>query len=367
MTRRLVTEDRRSWRPRGTLTAILEATSSRRPPRRSSKPGKRLRRRRTTTTVFWTSWAPAPILRRCTCTHTLTLVCTPALSEVVLSLSAKGKGRSSRTARPAVAWFSLSSAGGGGDLSEEAALRRRLQQSSHHHHDDSERDGSDSSCSESTAFRPAGATSPKELAPGPSSGGDYPAPNISVGPPIHPPPHLLPYLYPHGLYPGAAGGHPLLAPGPPLSLFAGASPAAQHPAGLLFNAQLALAAQHPALFGHYSALHHPHAAAGGGALHHSLKAGGRFAPYSLPGNSVGSAFETVTPGGSGAGSPKAPPPPPPQPSPPHPASSPEHAPSTPTVSTTATASELKSIEKMVNGLEVKPRSGDASPKCDDKL
>ncbi|XP_049839564.1 optomotor-blind protein-like isoform X2 [Schistocerca gregaria] len=302
------------------------------------------------------------------------------------------------------AWFSLSAAGSAPDMSagEEAALRRRLHQHQHAHghavppppplghHDDSERDGSDSSCSESTVAAAAFSRgSPPQGAA--AAAGDYPAPNISVGPPIHPPPHLLPYLYPHGLYPP-------LAPGPPLSLFAGPGGAPSAAPGLLFNAQLALAAQHPALFGHYSALHHPAATAGGGgaggggALHHPLGAkGGRFAPYSLPGNSVGSAFETVTPGGGtgGGGSPKshlhAPPPqhtppgPLPQPTPLGPLStgsssppaSPPHqqqqeaAPPPPTAPA-ATASELKSIEKMVNGLEVKPR--DASPKCaDDKL
>ena len=48
------------------------------------------------------------------------------------------------------------------------------------------------------------------------SGGSDPTPNISVGPPFQPP-HLLPYLYPHGLYPGAAqslaGLHGLMLPG----------------------------------------------------------------------------------------------------------------------------------------------------------
>ncbi|XP_050714429.1 optomotor-blind protein-like isoform X1 [Eriocheir sinensis] len=56
------------------------------------------------------------------------------------------------------------------------------------------------------------------------SGGSDPTPNISVGPPFQPP-HLLPYLYPHGLYPGAAqslaGLHGLMLPG---SSGAGLSP-----------------------------------------------------------------------------------------------------------------------------------------------
>lgn len=124
----------------------------------------------------------------------------------------------------------------------EEALRRRLKEDSRN---DSERD--DSSGSE-TAFRPTSSPS-KDRAGGSVSEG-YPSPNISVGPPIHPPPHLLPYLYPPGLYPP-------LGPAPPLSGLFGPSP----PSSLLFNAQLALAAQHPALFSHaaaYSAsLHSP--------------------------------------------------------------------------------------------------------------
>lgn len=167
---------------------------------------------------------------------------------------------------------------GGSDLqSSEDAIRRRLQP------DETERDGSDSSCSESVggstggAFRPTSG-SPKEGHN--SAATSYPSPNISVGPPIHPPPHLLPYLYPHGLYPP-----------PPLSLLHNpAAAAAMNPGlnpGLLFNAQLALAAQHPALFGHYSA--HPPSSPLQGLKAH------RFSPYSLAG-SLGSAFDAVTPG-----------------------------------------------------------------------
>jgi hypothetical protein len=160
---------------------------------------------------------------------------------------------------------------------------------------------------------------------------------------------LLPYLYSPGLYPGT-GTHPLLAPGPPLSsLFSshhGVTPS------LLFNAQLALAAQHPAaFFGPYGGLAPP-------GHSHQLKAAAlasgvhRFSPYSLPppsslvsGSPVGSAFETVTPG-SGTASPT-----PPKPATPPPESPTPPKPSAPTE--TSTASELKSIEKMVNGLEVK--------------
>lgn len=190
-------------------------------------------------------------------------------------------------------------------------------------------------------------------------GNEYPSPNISVGPPIHPPPHLLPYLYPHGLYPGATSGHPLLGPGHPLSLFG----AAHHAPGLLAFNTLALA-QHP-FFNHaaaYGALPHPHS--------HSLKAAAlassvhRFAPYSLPvtphhalgGSPLGSAFETVTPGTT---SPSL-----------HPVTSPPPAsPSTPTspkaADTGSTASELKSIEKMVNGLEVKAELLNHHVDCED--
>ena len=164
-------------------------------------------------------------------------------------------------------------------------VRRRLQG------DDKldERDGSDSNCSDSVgggsgaAFRPAG--SPKESGGGSNTGPSYPSPNISVGPPIHPPPHLLPYLYPHGLYPP-----------PPLSLLHNpAAAAAMNPGlnpGLFLNAQLALAAQHPALFGHYSA----HSST---SPLHNLKSH-RFSPYSLTAG-LGSAFDAVTPGSNSGG------------------------------------------------------------------
>ncbi|KPU77399.1 LOW QUALITY PROTEIN: uncharacterized protein Dana_GF19461 [Drosophila ananassae] len=226
------------------------------------------------------------------------------------------------------AWFNhLAGAGAGaGDhaaaanASAEDALRRRLQADA-----DVERDGSDSSCSESVggstggAFRPTSTGSPKEavmggaggngggggaaaaasaaagLNPGGGGGGggSYPSPNISVGPPIHPSPHLLPYLYPHGLYPPPHLG--LLHN--PAAAAAAMSPAGLNP-GLLFNAQLALAAQHPALFGHaYAAAGHTPVSPLQGLKSH------RFSPYSLPG-SLGSAFDAVTPGsrsGDGGG------------------------------------------------------------------
>lgn len=206
------------------------------------------------------------------------------------------------------------------------------------------------------------------------SSSDYPSPNISVGPPIHPPPHLLPYLYPHGLYPGTSGGHPLLAPGPPLSsLFTGA---AAHHGGvtpsLLFNAQLALAAQHPAAFFSHAAAYS--AAAGLAPHHHShqLKAAAlasgvhRFAPYTLPvappslvgGSPLGSAFETVTPGTTSPSLQAVSSPPPAVPTSPdldkRPTSPLKRT--SPLTDSGSTASELKSIEKMVNGLEVKTSS-----------
>uniref|UniRef100_A0A182KBD5 Uncharacterized protein n=1 Tax=Anopheles christyi TaxID=43041 RepID=A0A182KBD5_9DIPT len=159
----------------------------------------------------------------------------------------------------------------------EEAMRRRLQS------DENERDGSDSNCSDSVsgstgAFRPTSG-SPKESSS--SAGTSYPSPNISVGPPIHPPPHLLPYLYPHGLYPPHH-----------LSLLHNPAAAAAMNPSLLFNAQLALAAQHPAFFGHYSG-HSPTSPL------HGLK-GHRFSPYSLP-SGLGSAFDAVTPGSNSAG------------------------------------------------------------------
>lgn len=234
-------------------------------------------------------------------------------------------------------------------LVDDDPIRRRL-------HEDS---GSESSCSESpgsTAFRPR-PSSPKDTTAGPSNpSGEYPSPNISVGPPIHPPPHLLPYLYPPGMYPGA-GGPPF---GPPLSLFTGAHAPSMNPS-LLFNAQLALAAQHPALFSHYQNLAHPnphsHHLSPTSPIHNHLKGGHRFTPYTLPNSTaavssspLGSAFETVTPSShtrslSNSPSSKI------RPS----STSPPIRPSTtsPKPETATSPSDLKSIEKMVNGLDVK--------------
>ncbi|XP_050332224.1 optomotor-blind protein isoform X4 [Bactrocera neohumeralis] len=272
------------------------------------------------------------------------------------------------------AWFNHLA--GAGDHANEEALRRRLQS------DDVERDGSDSSCSESVggstggAFRPTSSGSPKEgAAGGLNAAGAYPSPNISVGPPIHPSPHLLPYLYPHGLYPP-----------PHLGLLhnQAAAAAAMNPAslnpGLLFNAQLALAAQHPALFGHYSG-HTPVSPLQG------LK-GHRFSPYSLPG-SLGSAFDAVTPGSnanrggpSGAGDASTLGPGSSGPgssiengprslsSSPRPRASSNSPPTRPISMSPTTPpsllkrqnspSELKSIEKMVNGLEVQHNGSGSS-------
>uniref|UniRef100_A0A1B0FJD9 T-box domain-containing protein n=1 Tax=Glossina morsitans morsitans TaxID=37546 RepID=A0A1B0FJD9_GLOMM len=254
------------------------------------------------------------------------------------------------------AWFNhLASAG---DHNTEDALRRRLQS------DEVERDGSDSSCSESIggstggAFRPTSSGSPKEGTTGLNSAASYPAPNISVGPPIHPSPHLLPYLYPHALYPPPHLG---LLHNPATAM----NPTGLNP-GLLFNAQLALAAQHPALFGHYSG----HAPA---SPLQNLK-GHRFSPYSLPG-SLGSAFDAVTPGSNSnrtgtnssdcpntSGTVNAENGPRSLSSSPRPRAS-SHSPPTRPISMSPTTppsllkrtnspTELKSIENMVNGLEV---------------
>lgn len=212
-------------------------------------------------------------------------------------------------------WFTLPSTDPSSSSSEQESLLRRTRGE-----DMDSAEVSDSS-SESGSTAQASFTKPspsKDPLPGTSSS-DYPSPNISVGPPIHPSPHLLPYLYPHGLYPGhhmhqLLGQHP-----PPLSLFTGGAPPGIHPQ-LLFNAQLALAAQHP-LFGHAypglgSALTSSTSPTQGGAgplLSERLKAAHRFAPYGavvtsgapsattpsttlLGASPLGSAFETVTPG-----------------------------------------------------------------------
>jgi len=298
-------------------------------------------------------------------------------------------------------WFTLPSTDPSSSSSEQESLLRRTRGGE----DMDSAEVSDSS-SESGSTAQASFTKPspsKEPLAGTSST-DYPSPNISVGPPIHPSPHLLPYLYPHGFYPGhnmhqLLGQHP-----PPLSLFTGGAPPGIHPQ-LLFNAQLALAAQHP-LFGHAypglgSVLTSSTSPTQGGAgplLSERLKAAHRFAPYgaamsggggapttpstSLLGASpLGSAFETVTPGSlqhsprhsprptSTESSAKIATPTPitpkivsPQPPPTSPPATPKSLNNNRTTSSSPKAvassspppppsSDLKSIEKMVNGLD----------------
>uniref|UniRef100_A0A2S2PUJ4 Optomotor-blind protein n=1 Tax=Schizaphis graminum TaxID=13262 RepID=A0A2S2PUJ4_SCHGA len=308
-----------------------------------------------------------------------------------------------------------------GSLLLEDAMRRRLAGHpalhhaaflQHHHHQQAHQQEIDSeqesSCSESGRDR-MNSPSDKESA-GPSGPGhspsDYPSPNVSFGPPIPPSPHLLPYLYP-GMYPGGPGlGGPLC-------------PSALSPTtNLLFNAQLALAAHHPGSLFTQAYLQGAAAGGGTGGGSHPFKmtsglaaaAGlGRFHPYHLglhhplhP-SSVGSAFETVTPGRcSSAGStpppapldlqsptngggrqtspsqqPPLPPPPPPaqsspaaaqlQPPPRQSSVSPSqrqhHHHRTATANQPSpTSSELKSIEKMVNGLD----SASAAPSAADE-
>lgn len=185
------------------------------------------------------------------------------------------------------AWFS---SGGGGDSGAEEGIEA----------------GSDSSCSGG-----ARASSPP---PGPSR--PSPAPDVSLGPPVHPP--LLPYLYPPSLYP------------PPFF------PPHQMPPGLLFNL-------HP-LLQQYALPPPPSLPAPSplGKTH-------RFAPYALPG--LGSAFEQVAPRARSLSS---------SParvrvgSPPARAASADPPPDPPTSAATAPTppSDLKSIERMVNGLDV---------------
>ncbi|XP_063541293.1 optomotor-blind protein isoform X7 [Cydia strobilella] len=164
--------------------------------------------------------------------------------------------------------------------------------------------GSDSSCSGGAraSSPPAGPSRPS------------PAPDVSLGPPVQPP--LLPYLYPPSLYP------------PPFF------PTHQMPPGLLFNL-------HP-LLQQYSLPPPPALPAPPiGKMH-------RFAPYALPG--LGSAFEQVAPRARSLSSSPA------RPrvgSPPARAASADPPPDAPTATATGTPpSDLKSIERMVNGLDV---------------
>ncbi|XP_045490614.1 T-box transcription factor TBX3 isoform X7 [Pieris rapae] len=182
----------------------------------------------------------------------------------------------------------FTSSGGGGDSGPEEA-------------------GSDSSCS----------GGPRAQSPPPGPSRPSPAPDVSLGPPIQPP--LLPYLYPPSLYP------------PPFF------PPHQMPPGLLFNL-------HP-LLQQYSL---PPPPAPNPAP--SLSKTHRFAPYALPG--LGSAFEQVAPRARSLSSSPA------RPrvgSPPARAASADPPPDAPTSTTTPNtppASDLKSIERMVNGLDV---------------
>lgn len=282
------------------------------------------------------------------------------------------------------AWFNHFAGVSDAHLANEDVLRKRLQM----HNatgDESERDGSDSSCSESVggstgAFRPT-TNSPKEANNTSSGSVSYPAPNISVGPPIHPPPHLLPYLYPHGIYPPH---HLSLLHNP------AAAAAMNHP-NLnfnLFNAQLALAAQHPAFFGHYSGhsqISPLHALKGNNNNNPSSSlltsnSNNRFAPYNLPSSGSGSAFDAVTPSKSGPRSLSSSP----RPlrnhhhqqhsvsgSPPLNAQRPISVSPTIVVSNDKSSvrhspSELKSIEKMVNGLDADKTNNGATTINDDR-
>lgn len=162
------------------------------------------------------------------------------------------------------------------------AQKHHMYDSKHGEDGDSDRDGSESSAEShcesepgeradrgdrgerggerTTAFQPIARSPDKPSGePGGLAGlsgldGANPTPRMSMGPPIQPPPHLFPYLYPPSLYQGAAAA----AFQPPLSLFgpggaAGMNASGMNP-GLLFNAQLAMAAQH---FGHYPHLGQP--------------------------------------------------------------------------------------------------------------
>jgi len=189
---------------------------------------------------------------------------------------------------------------------------------------------------------------------------------VSLGPPLPPPPHLLPYLYPGaGLYPGGPSLHQLSQllhhHHPPGMMNAAAAHMGHMGHNLLLNAQLALAAQHQ-LFHPYQNLSAATLAAAAAAssastappppptLPPTSARGHRFAPYSLAGSSSPkstssaiSAFETVSP----------------KTSPPQRHSSPTGTPNNSHPSSpvgnpiikSSPASDLKNIEKMVNGLD----------------
>lgn len=258
-------------------------------------------------------------------------------------------------------------------LTSDDALRKRLQLHNQQG-EESERDGSDSSCSESVggstgAFRPT-ANSPKDSNNAPNSSASYPAPNISVGPPIHPPPHLLPYLYPHGIY-------------PPHHLSLLHNPAAAMNPNLnfnLFNAQFAQAlASNPFLHGHYSGASLPplHLKGNNNSMGTmpSSSANNRFAPYNLPSSGL-SAFEPPTKTvRSLSSSPRNNP----QASPIHSTQRPISVSPTVVVNTPpphehltsnshhSSPSELKSIEKMVNGLDAEKTNNGISERDSPKI
>jgi len=167
------------------------------------------------------------------------------------------------------------------------------------------------------------------------------------------------------LYPGASVTNSLLTTSSLFGAGAGAHPAGAMNPSLLFNAQLALASQNP-FFSHFHALNNQQQQQ---QQNHSLKAASalasgmhRFAPYSLPivphslanSSSLGSAFDAVLPSLSNRGS-----------SPSSPSlqkiKSPSLSPKSDksllspqqlsSASANSTLNELKSMEKMVNGLD----------------
>lgn len=194
---------------------------------------------------------------------------------------------------------------------------------------------------------------------------------VSLGPPLPPPPHLLPYLYPGaGLYPGGPSLHQLSQLLHPPGMLSGGG----HAAGalgmshnLLLNAQLALAAQHQLFHPHaYQNLSGLAAAASGGSVtppHHPPHNGAsslvppserlrahRFSPYNpvskhSPSMATSSAFEAVSPKVSPLGAVL-------QSSPPIRLSNAPESPQPAAVKTSTPASDLKNIEKMVNGLDM---------------
>uniref|UniRef100_A0A8D9E1C3 Optomotor-blind protein n=1 Tax=Cacopsylla melanoneura TaxID=428564 RepID=A0A8D9E1C3_9HEMI len=285
----------------------------------------------------------------------------------------------------------------------------------------------ESSCSESgpgsttnSAFRPTGPNSPVTEKDGAASSasttnvpihsptghssipgrdtGDYPSPNISVGPPIHPSPHLFPYLYPHSLYPpGSTATHPLLNPAASAAGLSGLF--STHPSSLLFNAQLQALAASAAISNQQSAAFFAYQQHQQSLKHHQASnlSLHRYSPYNLSNHlltSSLSAFEQVTPhnnnnssnkGGasirelnSKSPSSRTRTPSPqsrqtsspssnhnvhsPKESPPRRSPSPVSISSRKQSPVASSVNELKSIEKMVNGLDVQKHNHDRSDK-----